>query len=259
MTGFLQRLAERATGAVQPLRRVSSPLFAPSLSEAVQPPFADPTGGAITAAGLDRATAPTRQGAANPLPPAQDRARGLGTPADQRGGFGTAGETFLDHAATPRTPAVGDGHRAASQSAGPLSATLMPTLTATLTATRQDPPPAPAGPLGRGFDSPPRSRQGPGTDGHEAPRPTPVPTIEPLLPPTRPAPAPDRPNPAANSPDRTGTAPGAVQETTEVHVSIGRIEVTAVHEPAPARPAAPRRNAPMSLDDYLAKRHGGRT
>jgi hypothetical protein len=52
---------------------------------------------------------------------------------------------------------------------------------------------------------------------------------------------------------------GSIEETTEVHISIGRIEVTAVHEPAPSKPAAARRNAPMSLDDYLAKRHGGRT
>ena len=49
---------------------------------------------------------------------------------------------------------------------------------------------------------------------------------------------------------------GVVEETTEVHVSIGRIEVTAVHEPAPAKPATARRPAPMSLDEYLAKRHG---
>ncbi|WP_157633638.1 hypothetical protein [Thioflavicoccus mobilis] len=45
--------------------------------------------------------------------------------------------------------------------------------------------------------------------------------------------------------------------TPEVHVHIGRIEVTAVQEPAPAR-RAPRRAAPtMSLDDYLARRRGG--
>jgi hypothetical protein len=43
-------------------------------------------------------------------------------------------------------------------------------------------------------------------------------------------------------------------ETTEVHVHIGRIEVTAVHEaPTPkAKPSAARK--PMSLDDYLARR-----
>lgn len=50
-----------------------------------------------------------------------------------------------------------------------------------------------------------------------------------------------------------------VEETTEVHVSIGRIEITAMHEtPAPRRPA-PQANKPMSLDEYLAKREAGRS
>ena len=54
----------------------------------------------------------------------------------------------------------------------------------------------------------------------------------------------------------TGTL---VEETTEVHVSIGRIEITAMHEtPAPRRPA-PQANKPMSLDEYLAKRETGRS
>lgn len=45
-----------------------------------------------------------------------------------------------------------------------------------------------------------------------------------------------------------------IGETTEVHVSIGRIEVTAVHEaPAPKRPA-PITAKPMTLEDYLARR-----
>ena len=44
-----------------------------------------------------------------------------------------------------------------------------------------------------------------------------------------------------------------VEETTEVHVSIGRIEVTAVHEPAPAKRQEPAAR-PMTLDAYLARR-----
>lgn len=45
-----------------------------------------------------------------------------------------------------------------------------------------------------------------------------------------------------------------IGETTEVHVSIGRIEVTAVHEaPAPKR-HAPITAKPMTLEDYLARR-----
>ena len=53
------------------------------------------------------------------------------------------------------------------------------------------------------------------------------------------------------------THAAASGEPSEVHIHIGRIEVTAVHEAAPPRrPAAPR-PPPTSLDAYLAKR--GRT
>jgi hypothetical protein len=45
-----------------------------------------------------------------------------------------------------------------------------------------------------------------------------------------------------------------VEETTEVHVSIGRIEVTAVHEaPSPKR-QAPTAAKTMTLEEYLARR-----
>jgi hypothetical protein len=47
-------------------------------------------------------------------------------------------------------------------------------------------------------------------------------------------------------------------DSTEVHVSIGRIEVTAVTaSPAPKRKTAASKK-PMSLDEYLAKRGGER-
>jgi hypothetical protein len=53
------------------------------------------------------------------------------------------------------------------------------------------------------------------------------------------------------------THAAASGEPSEVHIHIGRIEVSAVHEAAPPRrPPAPR-PLPMSLDAYLAKR--GRT
>ena len=45
-----------------------------------------------------------------------------------------------------------------------------------------------------------------------------------------------------------------VEETTEVHVSIGRIEVTAVHEAPPPKRQAPATAKPMTLDEYLARR-----
>lgn len=62
---------------------------------------------------------------------------------------------------------------------------------------------------------------------------------------------PDRPR--GNGERRTDTS-STGEAVTEVHVSIGRIEVTAVHEAPAARSVGPRRPAPMSLDDYLATR-----
>jgi hypothetical protein len=51
----------------------------------------------------------------------------------------------------------------------------------------------------------------------------------------------------------------AHEEPTEVHVTIGRIEVTAVHTPpTPKRQSEPV-NKLMSLDEYLANRQKGRT
>jgi hypothetical protein len=41
-----------------------------------------------------------------------------------------------------------------------------------------------------------------------------------------------------------------------VQVTIGRIEVTALVQAAPSRPSAPARKPNLSLDDYLARRHG---
>ncbi len=50
---------------------------------------------------------------------------------------------------------------------------------------------------------------------------------------------------------------GQVDEITEVHVSIGRIEVTAVHESPPPKRQAPALAKPLSLDEYLARRGSG--
>ena len=46
------------------------------------------------------------------------------------------------------------------------------------------------------------------------------------------------------------------REPDEVHVHIGRIEITAVQPPAPAKRASRKGQAPLSLDDYLARRKG---
>lgn len=42
----------------------------------------------------------------------------------------------------------------------------------------------------------------------------------------------------------------------EVHVTIGRIEITAVHAPSAVKPASRPEKKTMSLDEYLAKRNG---
>jgi hypothetical protein len=50
-----------------------------------------------------------------------------------------------------------------------------------------------------------------------------------------------------------------VEETTEVHVSIGRIEVTAVHESPRPKRAPARSQRALSLEEYLARRKAGRS
>ena len=51
------------------------------------------------------------------------------------------------------------------------------------------------------------------------------------------------------------TAQPAAREDTEVHIHIGRIDVTAVHEGPKPRPRTRERTQPVSLDTYLAARH----
>lgn len=82
----------------------------------------------------------------------------------------------------------------------------------------------------------------------------------PLLPPSANAPRPDswiRPvntawPPTVDSP--AAAAAKAADETTEVHIHIGRIDVTAIHEPPASRRKPAAAPAPMSLDSYLAER-----
>jgi hypothetical protein len=79
------------------------------------------------------------------------------------------------------------------------------------------------------------------------------------VPPLLPLRTPDWATPAAPpfAPAAEHTGRGQGEETTEVHVHIGRIEVTAVHEaPASKRPASERAK-PTTLEDYLARRQGG--
>lgn len=81
-------------------------------------------------------------------------------------------------------------------------------------------------------------------------------TPSPLLPPLRAEPG--RPRTAATVPPTgsrtTAVAQPAPARDTEVHIHIGRIDVTAVHEAPKPRPRPRERAQPVSLDAYLAKR-----
>ncbi|MED5607476.1 hypothetical protein VV867_07245 [Pseudomonas sp. JH-2] len=98
-------------------------------------------------------------------------------------------------------------------------------------------------------ETPPHHQAPPGVDA--APPSPAAPRLPPLLAPmasataapTRAAPPPAEPVP--RQPD-------------EVHIHIGRIEVTAIQETAPARREARKGPPPLSLDDYLARRNGDR-
>ena len=245
MTGFLQRLAEQAIGVSHPARAVSAAPFAPAPGLADESPHAPDH--AVTLNGsLDVQAYPP---AATTLAESQrDR---TATPTFDRRLDATAAD--VDQGATPRKmvrkfaapsePGESQDDRAAREMPLPI----MPLADGKA---RQQSFDADLG-FGSSFQPPDETPAGQSTLPRLAQ--AAMTRVKPLLPLVREA---GRP---ASSVDHRGRAgSGMVEETTEVHVSIGRIEVTAVHEPAPPKPAAPRRNAPMSLDDYLAKRHGGR-
>jgi hypothetical protein len=86
-----------------------------------------------------------------------------------------------------------------------------------------------------------------------APAPEPVAPALPAVP--RVFPAPPRAKPARNFP----VGRNAAAASRPVHITIGRIEVRAVHpspEPVPQRPAPAPASAKISLDDYLRRRKG---
>jgi len=91
----------------------------------------------------------------------------------------------------------------------------------------------------------------------DAPPPSPTPLIPAFRPQATSTPsAQQRPGPQASS-GLTGHAAETAPD--EIHVHIGRIEVTAVQEAPKPKARAQHGQAPMSLDDYLAKRQRGGT
>lgn len=249
MTGFLHRLAERATGAVHPLRKAATNLFAPPLLEEVQAQT-----DALEPARIDSFPAPLSREEATPGPSVHRATENVSTqPAQPAQPDETRHEVTVDqvrmdhrpavseisrdipirHPATeppPLMPRVSNSVQSVAAGAAPRTWPLLPT--EEVMNAEQAEPLLPASPA--------------------------IARVKPLLPLIQATGNLARPTGNASGTEFKRDPAGRTEETTEVHVSIGRIEVTAVHEPAPAKPVAPRRNAPMSLDDYLAKRHGGR-
>ena len=83
-----------------------------------------------------------------------------------------------------------------------------------------------------------------------ADEPAPLMPREPRSTPLAPMPQPS----ARRSAMQQGSAATQGETDTEVHIHIGRIDVTAVHEAAPPRRRAAAAPVPMSLDGYLAQR-----
>ena len=252
MTGFLQRLAQRANGSARTVRAASGARFAPEplghstpmQQDAPAPDARTPSepAGSTTGTPLgaspdrfpDPVFAPTdarRQRAAEP-PRRGQNATTASVPAPLLAPTGEAAAARAARAKTsmsnPDTPDTADETRAVRR-ANPVTSTPATPKPDTTSST----PPS--------NSEPPAWRQ-----------------VEPLLAPAIRVrwPASAALPPLSHRPSQGGPA----DTTTEVHVSIGRIEVTAIHEPAaPAQRPAARRKAPVSLDEYLARRQGGRS
>lgn len=246
MTGFLHRLAERATGAVHPLRKAATNLFAPPLLEEVQPQT-----DALEPARIDSFPAPLLREEATPAPSGQRATENVSNPPAQTDE--ARHEVTVDQVRMDHRPAVSETSRDTPiRHPATEPPPLMPRVSNSVQSVAAWAAPRTGPPL------PTQHVMNEELAESLLPASAAIARVEPLLPLNQPTANLARPTVNASRTD-SGRAPaGRFEETTEVHVSIGRIEVTAVHEPAPAKPVAPRRNAPMSLDDYLAKRHGGR-
>lgn len=266
MTGFLQRLAQRANGTARTVRAASGMRFAPEPIEhgapiqgdALAPEASMPRESAGSNTGFPTemprgrfpspvfAPADARRQQAAEAPRHGQATTTLSTPAPL---LAPADETGVAHSPAPAARAA----RAGASLPNPRTPDPV-----------DDAPTARGAPPGTGEPSTPRPDATPAAASPESSPASSTaaapawPQVEPLLAPTirvrRPASA-AQPS-LAHRPGQSSHA----DTTTEVHVSIGRIEVTAIHEPAaPAQRPATRRKAPVSLDEYLARRQGGRS
>lgn len=281
MSGLLRRLARQATG--QALPRAHAPARLPYqaapdlLTEEVPrtattparqaPGVPDPASSPVVAA-AESVTAPTTAGTTAPLaasidtplpaplieevPPVDKNDMSDPTPAD---------------AVTPTTarttPISPDAAPIAAQATppGPEAASITPTTTAGEGETPDSPGTrlaqvkvasrvAATSPPAASTTDPATAASTPGTPP-EPERQAPSSPPEALLPPLAERQPPPR-STAMPAPSLAAEGPA------EVHVHIGRIEVTAVQEPAPTKRPSKRGPSPMSLDEYLARRRGSR-
>jgi hypothetical protein len=236
MTGYLQRMAERALRPERAIRPMFGSVFAPIGHAAASETRTLEED--VFSAAVDR-PAPTRR---SPLETQPSSPPLRSAPSDNR-------------AATPYAPLVTPTTEPAEQIA-PLTTAGRAPITSL---------PAPSS-AARGADEPGDQQMRPAAEATPSPRqpPSRVETVETLLPPQpveatvrllRPAdirPQPSAANSRAALRDRHPTAP----DGDDIQIHIGRIEVTAVRPtPAPQAAAKTRRGAP-SLDDYIRRRDG---
>jgi hypothetical protein len=247
MNGFLQRLAARATGQATQIHSATlSPYAAPAVPWGEAVPLHEKVA-------IPRASEPT-----TPLTPPTSPGRVAATgvvPAGSRPGAPNR-DGLSDAVPAWQLGAIDADHVEPEPLGPPDSAPALPPekrdevrVPESVAALR-----AALGMQPRGSSE---QAQAPAQVSQSEPRPVLAVAPEPLLPLAAMALTPSPTGmPSAAQPVLQYRLGGLIEETTEVHVSIGRIEVTAVHEAPQQRRPAPKANQPMSLDEYLARRQG---
>jgi hypothetical protein len=288
MSGFLRRLSAQALGLGAPVRSaarqayaaapmLAEPLAGDGLVAVLEPvPFTSPSSKPAPALALDGQTGLDGL-------PAPESPREAGTRAEARSRPASRpapGEPLRQDATAALRPSAAFAPPTALIEASP--AETMPGLTPIAVPPSESPADAPelarselpgrrqtpasrvamesaqAGRPGRRQAPPPELAPEPADTGLPARRQAPVPLVAPSIQSMAASAATGiaaaMTRPATAAPARLS----AETESREVHVSIGRIEITAVHEAAPVRAPARAARKTLSLDDYLAKRQRGR-
>jgi hypothetical protein len=245
VSGLLRRLAARAIGVAPTVRPIVG-----WATPAAQPSFGD----AFSASEPGETQAP-----ASPLPPTESPA----SRNAQRVGAAALlprGPDTLAHSARAAPPAAAQQHDVDEVSHQDLPQRPTETVAsapnaAPRTEVRIPAPLAPRLATAGRAEAADRAPAEPHSPGRLTEARVPAPErIPPLLPHRPLAPLFQQRASEAPLPGPATAARPTVEETTEVHVSIGRIELTAVHEAPPKRREPERARKPRSLEDYLAAR-----